>query len=144
MTLELKSAGLRITLPRKQILRVFESAENRHLSAEDIHQKIRELGDEISLATIYRVLRQYEESGLLIKRSFEGNRAMYELNDDEHHDHLVCVACNRVEEFFDAAIDAKLSEIANTKGYQRSDHSLTVYGLCHDCAEKNSATAYAE
>lgn len=129
----LKKAGLKITLPRRKILEILESAQDHHMSAEDIYKQL-SLGDEeIGLATVYRVLTQFEEAGLVVKHHFEGGQSVYELDHGEHHDHLVCLKCGRVEEFMDAMIEGRQEEIAKQAGFTMTDHSLTIYGICTAC-----------
>ena len=137
MSTDIKNAGLRVTLPRKQILAVFESSDKRHLSAEDVHHHLKQDDTDVSLATIYRVLKQYEESGLLVRRNFEGDRALYELAGETQHDHIVCVICNRVDEFSDYIIETQQHQIAEKLGYTITDKSLTIYGACKRCNKKN-------
>ena len=132
---DLKSAGLKVTLPRLKILEVLEKSSNHHLSAEDIYRKLMEQHEEVGVATIYRVLTQFEESGIVNKLNFENNQAVYELSNVEHHDHLVCVKCNIIIEFQDDVIEQHQLQIANKYGFQLTDHSLYLYGLCKTCKE---------
>jgi len=132
---DLKSAGLKVTLPRLKILEVLEKSSNHHLSAEDIYRKLMEQHGEVGVATIYRVLTQFEESGIVNKLNFENNQAVYELSNVEHHDHLVCVKCNIIIEFQDDVIEQHQLQIANKYGFQLTDHSLYLYGLCKTCKE---------
>jgi len=132
---DLKSAGLKVTLPRLKILEVLEKSSNHHLSAEDIYRKLMEQHGEVGVATIYRVLTQFEESGIVNKLNFENNQAVYELSNVEHHDHLVCVKCNTIIEFQDDVIEQHQLQIANKYGFQLTDHSLYLYGLCKTCKE---------
>ena len=132
---DLKSAGLKVTLPRLKILEVLEKSSNHHLSAEDIYRKLMEKHGEVGVATIYRVLTQFEESGIVNKLNFENNQAVYELSNVEHHDHLVCVKCNEIIEFQDDVIEEHQLQIANKYGFQLTDHSLYLYGLCKTCKE---------
>ena len=132
---DLKSAGLKVTLPRLKILEVLEKSSNHHLSAEDIYRKLMEKHGEVGVATIYRVLTQFEESGIVNKLNFENNQAVYELSNVEHHDHLVCVKCNEIIEFQDDVIEQHQLQIANKYGFQLTDHSLYLYGLCKTCQE---------
>lgn len=124
---ELKKAGLKVTLPRLKILNVLEKSENRHLSAEDVYKQLLESGDEVGLATVYRVLTQFEAAGLVLRQNFEGGHAVFELNDDAHHDHMVCTVSGRVIEFFDPVIEQRQKEIAKEHGYEIVDHELTLY-----------------
>ncbi len=130
---ELKKAGLKITLPRVRVLQIFEMTPDRHLSAEDIYRILAESGEETALATIYRVLGQFEEAGLVIRHNFEGGHSVFELDDGAHHDHLVCVRCGAVKEFMDDVIEARQREVARAAGYEMTDHSLNIYGICEKC-----------
>ena len=130
---DLKSAGLKVTLPRLKILEVLEKSPNHHLSAEDIYRVLIEQNEEVGVATIYRVLAQFEESGIVQKLNFENNQAVYELCGLEHHDHLVCVKCNKIIEFQDDVIEKHQLQIAKKHGFELTDHSLYLYGLCKDC-----------
>ena len=132
---DLKSAGLKVTLPRLKILEILERSSNHHLSAEDIYRALMEQHDEVGVATIYRVLTQFEESGIVNKLNFENNQAVYELSNVEHHDHLVCVKCNAIIEFQDDVIEQHQLQIAKKYGFQLTDHSLYLYGLCKTCKE---------
>jgi Fur family ferric uptake transcriptional regulator len=129
----LKKVGLKITLPRLRILEIMEKAKQHHLSAEDIYKVLLESGEEIGLATVYRVLTQFEEAGLIIKHNFEGGQSVFELDHGVHHDHLVCVKCGKVEEFVDEMIEKRQEEIAVQAGYMITDHSLNIYGICKRC-----------
>jgi Fur family ferric uptake transcriptional regulator len=130
---DLKSAGLKVTLPRLKILEVLEKSPNHHLSAEDIYRTLIEQNEEVGVATIYRVLTQFEESGIVNKLNFENNLSVYELSNVEHHDHLVCVKCNDIVEFQDDVIESHQLQIAKQHGFQLTDHSLYLYGLCRRC-----------
>ena len=130
---DLKSAGLKVTLPRLKILEVLESSQSHHLSAEDIYRVLIEQNEEVGVATIYRVLSQFEESGIVQKLNFENNQAVYELCGADHHDHLVCVKCNKIIEFQDDVIEQHQIQIAKKHGFELTDHSLYLYGLCKDC-----------
>lgn len=132
----LKKAGLKITVPRRKILEIMENATQHHLNAEDIYKSLIESGEEIGLATVYRVLTQFEEAGLIVRRYFESGQSVFELDHGEHHDHLVCVKCNRVEEFVDEVIERRQDEIAHERGYTITDHSLNIYGICKACQER--------
>ena len=127
----LRKAGLKVTLPRVRILEIFENSEERHLSAEDIYNKIREAGDEVGLATVYRVLTQFESAGILVKLNFEDNRSVYELSSnpefDDHHDHMVCIDSGSVIEFKNEIIDNEQKKIAKEHGYEIVDHKLVLY-----------------
>lgn len=130
---DLKSAGLKVTLPRLKILEVLEKSPNHHLSAEDIYRALIEQHEEVGVATIYRVLTQFEESGIVNKLNFENNLSVYELSNVDHHDHLVCVKCNEIVEFQDDVIESHQLQIAKQHGFQLTDHSLYLYGLCLRC-----------
>jgi Fur family ferric uptake transcriptional regulator len=132
----LKKAGLKVTLPRLKILEILEQSPDHHLSAEDIFKVLMESGEEIGLATVYRVLTQFEEAGLVARHNFEGGQSVFELDHGEHHDHLVCVKCGRVEEFVDNVIEKRQEEIASGAGFTITDHSLNIYGICPRCQKK--------
>ena len=127
---DLKRAGLKVTLPRMKILEVLESSDKRHLSAEDIYRILLDANEEIGLATIYRVLTQFEGAGLVLRHHFETGQAVFELERGKHHDHLICVKCGKIVEFVDESIEAKQKEIAKKNGFRISDHSLIIYGIC--------------
>lgn len=127
---ELKKVGLKTTLPRLKILSILEGADERHLTAEDVYKQLLEGGEDIGLATVYRVLTQFEGAGLVIRHNFEGGRAVFELNDEGHHDHIVCVECGQVFEFYDKAIEERQRKIADEAGFELQDHSLYMYGVC--------------
>ena len=131
----LKKAGLKVTLPRLKILEIMEKAKQHHMSAEDIYRILVESGEDIGLATVYRVLTQFQEAGLVVRHHFEGGQSVFELDHGEHHDHLVCVRCGKVEEFFDEVIEKRQKEIAKQAGYSITDHSLNIYGACGSCKE---------
>ena len=131
--LELKKAGLKVTLPRVKIMQIMESSESRHLSAEDVYRALRDAGEDVGLATVYRVLTQFESAGLVMRHHFDGGQSVFEMDDDEHHDHIVCTKCGKVEEFFDAVIEKQQDKVAKKLGFEISDHSLYLYGLCPDC-----------
>ena len=124
---ELRKAGLKITLPRLKILEILENASNRHLSAEDIYKDLLDSGEEIGLATVYRVLTQFEAAGLVTRHNFEGGHSVFELDDGEHHDHMVCVETGEVIEFFSEEIERLQHEIAEEHGFELLDHSLVLY-----------------
>jgi Fur family ferric uptake transcriptional regulator len=136
---DLKSTGLKATLPRLKILELFQKSNLRHLSAEDIYRTVLEERSDIGLATVYRVLLQFEQAGLLKRSNFESGKSVYELNEGEHHDHLVCLDCGRVEEFFDAEIEERQHKIAQLKGFEIADHSLSLYAHCkqNPCPHKS-------
>ena len=131
---ELKNVGLKATLPRLKILSLFETSSERHLTAEDIYRALLNEHEDIGLATVYRVLTQFEQAGLLIRHHFESGKAVFELNQGGHHDHLVCLQCGRVEEFFDAEIEKRQEKIAKDRGFTIREHSLYLYV---DCAKAN-------
>ena len=133
---ELKDAGLKITLPRIKILQILENAEIHHVSAEDVYKLLLANGEEIGLATVYRVLTQFEQAGLVVRHNFEGGHSVFELSSEKHHDHIVCVRCGRVEEFNDVEIERRQEEVARSLGYELTDHHLNMYGLCPICAKK--------
>ena len=127
---DLKTIGLKATLPRLKILNLFESSKERHLTAEDVYKLLLSEGMEIGLATIYRVLTQFEQAGLLTRHHFESGKAVFELNQGGHHDHLVCVQCGHVEEFFDSEIERRQVKIAKERGFNIQEHSLQIYADC--------------
>ena len=135
---EIKSTGLKATGPRLKILEIFQTTEQRHMSAEDVFRQLMLEGSDIGLATVYRVLTQFEQAGLLSRHSFDNGKAVYELNQGEHHDHLVCLDCGHVEEFFDPKIEQRQNAIAQERGYELSDHALSLYAHCRkpDCPNK--------
>lgn len=133
---ELHKAGLRATLPRKKILQIFEDNEKEHFSAEMVFEKLKEIGEEIGLATVYRVLTQFEEAGLITRNNFESGHAVYEINNGDHHDHLICMNCGVIIEFVDEGIEEKQKEIAEKYSFEVMDHSLTLFGLCEACQSK--------
>ncbi|HEX5339986.1 MAG TPA: ferric iron uptake transcriptional regulator [Gammaproteobacteria bacterium] len=130
---ELRNAGLKVTLPRVKILEILERSNLRHMSAEDMYKALLESGEDIGLATVYRVLTQFETAGLVTRHHFEGGHSVFELNQGDHHDHIVCVKCGRVDEFVDQEIEKRQRQIASTKGYEITDHSLYLYGICANC-----------
>ncbi|MES2911360.1 MAG: ferric iron uptake transcriptional regulator, partial [Pseudomonadota bacterium] len=131
---ELKSTGLKATLPRLKILDVFQKSTQRHLTAEDVFRVLLEDRTDIGLATVYRVLTQFEQAGILSRSHFESGKAVYEINEGHHHDHLICTSCGRVEEFYDAEIEKRQQIVAKAKGWILQDHAMSLYGLCADCA----------
>jgi len=124
---ELRKAGLKVTLPRLKILEIFENSENRHLSAEDMYKELIDSGEDIGLATVYRVLTQFEAAGLVTRHNFEGGHSVFELDDGGHHDHMVCVESGEVIEFFSDEIERLQREMAAKHGYELLDHSLVLY-----------------
>lgn len=129
----LRKAGLKVTLPRMKILEILEASESRHMSAEDIYRVLLESHQDIGLATVYRVLTQLEVAGLISRHHFETGVAVFELKADAHHDHLLCVACGRIEEFVDRGIEERQLAVAERLGYELCDHSLILYGRCPRC-----------
>lgn len=138
---ELKSTGLKATLPRLKILEVFQSSKQRHMTAEDVFRVLLEDRSDIGLATVYRVLMQFEQAGLLSRSNFESGKAVFELNEGQHHDHMVCLDCGRVEEFFDPEIERRQHAIAESKGFKLQDHALALYANCHktDCPHRGQS-----
>jgi len=138
---DIRNAGLKVTLPRLKILEVLEGTGSRHMSAEDVYRELFARGEEIGLATVYRVLTQFEGAGLVARHHFEGGQSVFELNRGEHHDHIVCVQCGRVEEFFDETIEKRQRSIARDRGFAINDHSLIIYGDCRrkDCPSRPKA-----
>ena len=137
VTTELKASGLKATLPRMKILEIFQRSSQegvRHLSAEDVYKALLAVQLDVGLATVYRVLTQFEQAGLVTRRNFEAGRAVFELNEGAHHDHLVCLTCGRVEEFVDAEIEQRQKRIATDKGFALRDHALALYA---DCVKEN-------
>lgn len=140
---ELKKAGLKSTVPRLKILSVLEKASVRHLAAEDVYKQLLEMNEDIGLATVYRVLTQFEGAGLVIRHSFEGGRSVFELNDEGHHDHMLCVECGDVFEFYDKTIEERQRRVAKETGFILEDHTLYMYGVCEGmkkdgkCSMKN-------
>ena len=130
---DLKHAGLRATLPRLRVLEVLGESVDLHVSAEDVYRTLLASGESIGLATVYRVLTQFEQAGLVIRHNFDGGSAVFELAAGEHHDHLVCVRCSRVTEFVDETIESRQRTIAADNGFAMTDHSLIIYGICTDC-----------
>ncbi len=132
---ELRKAGLKVTAPRLKILQILENADDHHMSAEDVYRALLEAGEDVGLATVYRVLTQFETAGLVTRHHFEGGHSVFEMNQGEHHDHLVCVKCGRVEEFVDDLIEERQESIAKEKGFSITDHCLYIYGVCPDCKD---------
>ncbi|MDH2916354.1 MAG: ferric iron uptake transcriptional regulator [Gallionella sp.] len=130
----LKNAGLKSTLPRLKVLQLFETSKERHLSAEDVYKLLVSSGEVVSLATVYRVLTQFQQAGLLMQHHFESGKSVFELNSGEHHDHIVCLQCGHVEEFFDAAIEVRQEKAAVEHDFAIRDHALYIYA---DCTKKN-------
>ncbi len=132
---DLKKAGLKATLPRLRILDILQSTRQRHMSAEDVYKALLDAGEDVGLATVYRVLTQFEAAGLVLRHHFEGGHSMFELCGESHHDHLLCVKCGRIEEFLDQVIEERQRDIAQTHGFSITDHSLYIYGICPGCRE---------
>ncbi len=130
MTHDLKSAGLKATAPRLKIINLFESSKVRHMTAEDVYKQLVSEGLDIGLATVYRVLTQFEQAGLLVRHHFESGKAVFELNEGRHHDHLVCMNCGRVEEFYDSEIEKRQMKIAKERGFEIREHALYLYAEC--------------
>ncbi len=131
---ELKSTGLKATLPRLKILELFQKGQQRHMTAEDVFRVLMLDRTDIGLATVYRVLTQFEQAGILIRSHFESGKAVYELNEGQHHDHLVCIDCGKVEEFYDAEIERRQHAVASAKGFSIADHALSLYAHCTKAA----------
>jgi Fur family ferric uptake transcriptional regulator len=136
---DLKSSGLKATLPRLKILEIFQSSAVRHLSAEDVYKLLLAENLDVGLATVYRVLTQFEQAGLLSRNHFESGKAVFELNEGSHHDHLVCLDCGLVEEFFDEEIEKRQQRIAEERGFKLSEHALALYGtfMKQNCPHRN-------
>lgn len=130
---QLKDAGLKITLPRLKVLQILEQSSDHHLSAESVYKALLEMGEDVGLATVYRVLTQFESAGLVSRHNFEGGHSVFELSQGEHHDHLVCVKCGRVDEFIDEIIEQRQRLIAKQAKFKMTDHALNIYGLCPVC-----------
>jgi Fur family ferric uptake transcriptional regulator len=139
---DLRKAGLKVTLPRLKILEILENSATRHLSAEDIYRNLLEGNEDIGLATVYRVLTQFEAAGLVSRHHFEDGMAVFELNHGSHHDHIVCIDCGRVEEFVDSGIEDRQTAVADRLGFEIRDHSLILYGHCRrtNCAYRKKVT----
>ncbi len=135
---DLKNIGLKATIPRLTILDLFQKTTSRHMTAEDVYRHLLNEGMDIGLATVYRVLTQFEQAGLLQRHFFESGKAVFELNEGGHHDHLVCLQCGRVEEFYDAEIEKRQNEVAKSRGFAISEHELYIYADCltPDCINK--------
>jgi len=132
---ELRKAGLKVTLPRVKILEILQDPKNQHISAEDVYKLLLELGGDIGLATVYRVLNQFDDAGIVTRHHFEGGKSVFELAGNDHHDHLVCLKCGNVIEFHDDVIEAKQLEIAEQNGIKLTHHSLYLYGECKDTVQ---------
>ena len=139
---DLKSVGLKSTLPRMRVLDIIRNSESRHLSAEDVFRRLLDKGSDVGLATVYRVLSQLEGAGLLSRNVFDGGKAVFELNEGGHHDHLICLTCGRVDEFSNESIETLQRQVASEHGYELADHRLALYGQCAACvAARTSAPA---
>lgn len=136
---ELKQAGLKATLPRLRVLEIMETGGGRHFSAEDIYRALIEQGEDVGLATVYRVLTQFEAAGLVCRHHFEGGISVFELDQGDHHDHMLCVKCGRVDEFIDDVIEQRQRAIADKAGFTITDHSLYIYGICPECQKKSNS-----
>lgn len=132
----LRKAGLKVTLPRLKILEILEASKARHLSAEEVYRILLEADEDVGLATVYRVLTQFEAAGLVKRQNFEEGHSVFELDQGEHHDHLVCVKCGTIEEFIDPQIEALQAKVAEKFHYDMTDHSLNIYGICPTCQIK--------
>ena len=130
---ELRKAGLKVTLPRMKILDILATSSSRQQSAEDVYKALLATGDDLGLATVYRVLTQFEAAGLVTRHHFEGGHSVFELNEGSHHDHIVCVKCGQVDEFIDETIEKRQQAIAKGLGYELTDHCLYMYGICKKC-----------
>lgn len=135
---DLRKAGLKATGPRLRILQILEQNAQRHVSAEDVYRALLASGEEVGLATVYRVLTQFETAGLVTRHHFEGGHSLFELAVGEHHDHLLCVQCGRVDEFVDSTIEERQRAVAVRLGYDMTDHNLCIYGVCPSCQKKNA------
>lgn len=135
---ELKSMGLKATFPRLKILDIFRKADLRHQSAEDVYRALIAEDVDIGLATVYRVLTQFEQAGIVVRSQFDGGKAVFELNDGDHHDHLICTNCGVVEEFADAEIEQRQHSIAADHGFVLESHTMLLYGICPKCAKKDA------
>ena len=135
---EIRKAGLKVTLPRVKILEILAAGDGRHMSAEDIYRRLIEQGEEIGLATVYRVLTQFEQASLVTRHHFEGGTSVFELNQGEHHDHIVCMDCGKVEEFMDCGIEERQLDVASKLGFEIAEHNLILYGRCRrkDCPNR--------
>lgn len=134
---ELRKAGLKVTLPRFKILKILESADPHHMSAENVYHKLVDMGGDVGLATVYRVLTQFEAAGLVKRHNFGGGHSVFEMDQGRHHDHLVCINCGKVEEFIDEIIESRQEVIAKKYKFKMTDHNLTIYGICQTCEERS-------
>lgn len=127
---DLRKAGLKVTLPRIKILELLENAENHHMSAEDVYKALASQGEDVGLATVYRVLTQFEQAGIVERHNFENNLSVFEIVQEEHHDHLVCDVCGKIVEFKNSFIEEEQQRVANENGFKLAGHSLVLYGVC--------------
>jgi len=134
---QLKKVGLKVTLPRVKILNILENSKARHLSAEDVYKALLDADEEVGLATVYRVLTQFEQAGIVVRHHFEGGHSVFELDQGDHHDHMVCLNCGRVEEFLDDVIEQRQHAIAAKAGLKLKDHSMYLYGVCANCQKSD-------
>jgi Fur family ferric uptake transcriptional regulator len=130
---DLKKAGLKVTVPRVKILEIMEQAADPHMSAEEVYNTLKIAGEDVGLATVYRVLTQFEAAGIVKRHNFTEDHAVFELNQKDHHDHLVCIKCGKVEEFTDSLIEQRQRAIAKEANFEMTDHSLNIYGVCAAC-----------
>lgn len=135
---ELRKAGLKVTLPRVKILQILENSDNKHLSAEDVYKALIGAEEDVGLATVYRVLTQFESAGLVMRHHFEGGHSIFELTSVDHHDHIVCNNCGKVEEFYDEVIEEQQEKILNPYFFEITDHSMYLYGICQECQGKGA------
>ncbi len=136
----LRKVGLKVTLPRIKILQILEQGNPHHMSAEDVYKRLLDSGEEVGLATVYRVLTQFESAGLVERHNFDAGHSVFELARGDHHDHIVCIDCGKVSEFTDETIEQRQEKIASDLGFQLEDHSLYLYGRCQktDCSNKDT------
>jgi Fur family ferric uptake transcriptional regulator len=140
---DLKNAGLKATVPRLKIINLFETSTLRHMTAEDVYSQLLSEGLDIGLATVYRVLTQFEQAGLLVRHHFESGKAVFELNPGTHHDHIVCLNCGRVEEFYDPEIEKRQAKVAQERGFAITEHALYLYAEClkPDCPHRGGSSS---
>ena len=136
---ELRKAGLKVTLPRVKILELLEQAERHHMSAEEVYKALIEQGEDVGLATVYRVLTQFEQAGIVERHNFENNLSVFEITQEEHHDHLVCDICGKIVEFHNEVIEEEQLKVAKEHGFKLSGHSLVLYGICNNQAWQDNA-----
>lgn len=132
-SLRLKQAGLKVTVPRIRVLQILDQAIAHHLSAEDVYKSLLDMGEDVGLATVYRVLTQFETAGIVTRHNFEGGHSVFELSKADHHDHLVCLECGRIDEFYDEIIEQRQEIITQNAGFTITSHSLNIYGSCAEC-----------